>query len=331
MTKSTEQHETTQQNDFPLREMIIFSGSHHPEFADKVAEHLGVEVGDAHIERFANSELKVRLGESVRGRDVYICQTHSAPVNDAIMEQAIMIDAAKRASASHITAVCPFFGYARQDRKSRGREPITAKLAIDILATAGADRIVTIDVHTGQIQGFFDGPFDHLIAGPVIEDYLRKNHKDFMMVSPDAGGVKRAERFANRLGTDMAIVHKKRTATNTAEAITIIGDIKGKHCVISDDMIDTAGTICSASDLLKQNGASRVSVVATHGLFCGPAFERIAKSGIDEVIVTDTLPLPKNAPKNIHVISVSEIVARAIMAINTHGSISSIFNGENYN
>ena len=289
-----------------------------------------MSVSEAGLERFANSEVKVRLSESVRGDDVYIFQTHDAPVNDAVMEQAIMIDAAKRASAAHITAVCPFYGYVRQDRKSHGREPITARLVTDILSAAGADRIVTVDLHSGQTQGFFNGPFDHLIAGPAIEAYIRENFSDFIMVSPDAGRVKQTERFANHLGVSMAIVHKHRTGKNIAEAITIIGDVAGKHCVINDDMIDTAGTICAAADLLKKHGARQVSVVATHGLFCGPAMKRIDASGIDSVAVTDTLPLPPNPSKKITVVPVTRLVAEAIRAIHTHGSISEIFHGDNH-
>lgn len=317
-------------DNYPIRDLKIFSGSHDIGFAERVAKKLGTTVHDANIERFANSELKVRLGESVRGDDVYIFQTHNAPVNDAIMEQAILIDAAKRSSAAHITAVCPFFGYARQDRKSRGREPITARLVTDILATAGADRIVTIDLHSGQTQGFFDGPFDHLVAGPAIEAYIRQNFQEFIMVSPDAGRVKQTERYANHLGVDMAIIHKNRVGKNTAEAITVIGNVEGKHCVINDDMIDTAGTICSAADLLKKRGASRVSVVATHGLFCEPAFERIKASSIDSIAVTDTLPLPANAPSNIDVIPITDVFAKAIHAINSRGSVSELFHGENH-
>lgn len=316
----------------PPRRLLIFSGSHDPGFAQRVAEKLDTEVSESHIERFANSELKVRLGVSVRGADVFIFQTHSASVNDAIMEQAIMIDAAKRSSAAHITAVCPFMGYARQDRKSHGREPITARLVTDILSAAGADRIVSIDLHTGQIQGFFNGPFDHLIAAPAIEAYIRKNlgGTEFMMVSPDAGSVKRTEKYANHLGVEMAIIHKHRNRTNIAEAITVIGDVKGKHCLMTDDMIDTAGTVCSAADLLKKRGAAKVSVFATHGLFCGPAFDRIKSSGIDMLAVTDTLPLPKNAPKSIKVIPVSGLMAEAVRAIHMHGSVSEIFHGENH-
>lgn len=316
--------------DFPPRRLMLFSGSHDIGFAERVAKSLGTSLCNAHIERFANSELKVRLDESVRGADVFIFQTHNAPVNDAIMEQAIMIDAAKRSSAAHITAVCPFLGYARQDRKSRGREPITARLVTDIFSVAGADRIVTIDLHSGQAQGFFDGPFDHLIASPAIESYIQKKYTNFVMVSPDAGRVKQTERFANHLSVPMAIVHKHRTGTNIAEAITIIGNIAGKHCIINDDMIDTAGTICAAADLLKTHGATRVSVVATHGLFYGPAFERIRNSSIDEIAVTDTLPLPQDAPKNITVIPITDLVAEAIEAIHSHGSVSEIFHGENH-
>ena len=246
-----------------MRSMQIISGSSHPKLAAAVAKKLGVTLNNARLQHFANGEMKCQLGESVRGADVFIMQTHSAPVNDALMEQAILIDAAKRASARHITAVCPLLGYARQDRKSSGREPITAKLVVDILSVAGADRIVSIDLHTGQIQGFFDGPFDHLVAMPVLTEYLRKQYgNDFVIVSPDSGRVKATEKFAGRLGVDIAVIHKSRPHNNQVQiTLDIIGDVKGKVCIINDDMIDTAGTICAASAQLKKHGAKSVVVV----------------------------------------------------------------------
>lgn len=315
-----------------MRTMQIISGSNHPALAAAVAKKLGIPLNDGGLQHFANGEMKCQLGESVRGADVFIMQTHSAPVNDALMEQAILIDAAKRASARHITAVCPLLGYARQDRKSSGREPITAKLVVDILSVAGADRIVSIDLHTGQIQGFFDGPFDHLVAMPVLTDYLHNKYgDDFVIVSPDSGRVKATEKYAGRLGVDIAVIHKSRPSNNQVKInLDIIGDVKGKVCIINDDMIDTAGTICAASAQLKKHGAKSVVVVATHGLFSQPASERIAASDIDNIIVTDTVPLsddPKLPP--IEVVSIVDLLASAIEAIFERRSVSALFNGEN--
>jgi ribose-phosphate pyrophosphokinase len=314
------------------RHMQILSGSHHPVLAEHIAKRLGVAVSPVQITRFANSELRCKIDRSVRGADVFVIQTHSNPVNDAVMEQAIIIDAVKRASARHITAVCPFMGYARQDRKSSGREPITAKLVVDILKVAGADRIVSVDLHTGQIQGFFDGPFDHLIAMPVLLHYLQKKlGSDCVIVSPDAGRVKLSEKYANRLGADLAIIHKKReTKGNDAEALHLIGDVKGRHCVVIDDMIDGAGTVCAAAKQLKKHGATAVSVLATHGLFSDPAADRLKKSEIDFLAVTDTVPLSvKLNNPTIEVISVVDLIAEAIGAIFEERSVSALFNGEN--
>jgi ribose-phosphate pyrophosphokinase len=314
------------------KRLHIFTGSHYPGLAEKVAKKLGIKLSETNLERFANGEIKCHLDESVRGADVFIFQAHNGSVGEAILEQAILIDAAKRASATHITAVCPFFGYARQDRKSSGREPITAKLVVDILAVAGADRIVSIDLHTGQIQGFFNGPFDHLISLPALANHLKSRFdKDCIIVSPDAGRVKLAERYASRLGTELAIVHKSRVRKNQAEALGVIGDVDGKHCVLVDDMIDTAGTMCAAADLLKKKGAKTVSAVATHGLFSTPALERLEKSSIDHLAVTDTLPLPKNIPSGlkIEVVSIIPLLSSAIQAIFEEDSVSAIFDGEN--
>lgn len=315
-----------------MRRMQIISGSSHPDLAIAVAKKLGVPLSDARLQHFANGEMKCQLSESARGADVFIMQTHSAPVNDALMEQAILIDAAKRASARHITAVCPLLGYARQDRKSSGREPITAKLVVDLLTVAGADRIVSIDLHTGQIQAFFDGPFDHLVAMPVLTDYLHERYGDnFVIVSPDAGRVKATEKFAGRLGVDIAVIHKSRPKNNEVEIkLDIIGDVKGKVCIINDDMIDTAGTICAASAQLKRHGAKSVIVVATHGLFSEPAGERIAASDIDNIIVTDTVPLPKDPNlSHVEVVSIVDLLASAMEAIFEERSVSALFDGDN--
>lgn len=315
-----------------IKRLQIFSGSHHAALAEQVAARLGIPMSQAKLQMFANGEVKCQLDESVRGADVFIFQAHTKSVSEAIMEQAIMIDAARRASARHITAVCPFFGYARQDRKSLGREPITAKLVVDIFAVAGANRIVSIDLHTGQIQGFFNGPFDHLIALPVLADHIQKKFgKKFVIVSPDAGRVKLAERYASRLGVDLAIVHKRRSRINHSEGLDVIGDVKGQQCVIIDDMIDTAGTVCAAASQLKEHGAANVAVAATHGLFSPPAAERLKESAIDYIAVTDTIPLDSAAPPfdNIEVISIVNLLAETTKAIFEQRSVSALFNGEN--
>ncbi len=321
-------------NTINSKKLQIFSGSHHTQLAKMVAERLGVGLSDTGIEKFANGEIKCHLEESVRGADVFVFQAHNGSVAEAIMEQAIIIDAAKRASARHVTAVCPFFGYARQDRKSSGREPITAKLVVDILTVAGADRIASVDLHAGQIQGFFNGPFDHLIALPVLVKHLKKKFEgeDLVIVSPDAGRVKLTERYASRLGADIAIVHKRRSRKNEAEAIDIIGNIKGKRCIIIDDMIDTAGTMCAAAQLLIDNGAKGVSAAATHGIFSDPAVERLKNSPIDHLAVTNTLPLPEKSKqlKSLEVVSVVDLLADAVQAIFEQSSVSALFDGLNH-
>lgn len=314
------------------KRLQILTGTHHAELAEKLAEKLGVTVSPVELTRFANGEIRCQIETSVRGADVFVVQTHSNPVNDAILEQAIMIDAAKRASARHITAVCPFMGYARQDRKASGREPISAKLVVDILKTAGADRIVSVDLHSGQIQGFFDGPFDHLIAMPVLAEHLKKTlGKDCVIVSPDTGRVKLAERYVKRLGADLAIVHKRRQSkSNAADALHLIGEVQKRHCVIIDDMIDGAGTVCAAAEQLKQRGASSVVAVATHGLFSAPAEERLKASAIDALAVTDTLPLSIKLTKpKVAIVSVVDLIADAIYAIFEERSVSALFDGEN--
>ncbi len=317
------------------RRLQIMSGRVHPALAEEVAKLLDVPIHTVQLSNFSNGEISCRLGESVRDSDVFIIQAHGAPsINDAIMEQAIMIDAAKRASARSITAVCPFLGYARQDRKSDGREPITARLVVDILAQAGADRITSVDLHAGQIQGFFDGPFDHLIARPILADYIKKHFKssDLVMVSPDAGRVKSAERYASDLDCDIAIIHKQRSTrkNDSVEARYLIGDVKGKICIITDDMIDTAGTICTAADLLAEHGAKAIYCVATHGVLSDPALERIEKSAFTKVIFTNTLPSETVAQSSkIEVLSIAPLIADAIAAIFAGNSLSAIFGGKN--
>lgn len=318
----------------PKKRLQILSGSHNGQLAEAVAKKLDTQLSPIRLERFANGEVAVQLGESARGADVFVFSTHDQPVNEAIMEQLIIIDAAKRASAKRITAVCPFFGYARQDRKSAGREPITAKLMVDLLTAAGADRIVSVDLHSGQIQGFFDGPFDHLTALPALREYVREHFgSDVVIVSPDAGRAKVAERYVRKLGADLAIVHKTRSKekVNTAQALDIVGDVSGRRCVLIDDMIDTAGTICAAADLLKERGAAEIHVLATHGVLSGPAMERLAAAPIDRVVVTDTLPLPAEGPRDkFEIVSVVPLMASAIQAIFLDESVSQIFGGENH-
>jgi len=312
--------------------MKIISGSSHPAIGEEIALCASVPLTPVHLDRFANGEINVRILESVRGDDVFIVQSHAEAVNDSILEQAILIDSAKRASAGSITAVCPFMAYARQDRKSNGREPISARLMIDILANAGADRIMTVDLHTGQIQGFMDGPFDHLIARPVLVDYLRENFskENLVIVSPDAGRVKSSERYSNELDCELAIIHKHRSANSKKSAVAkhLIGDVEGRVCIIVDDMIDTAGTLCSAADLLMQNGADRVIGVATHGLFSGPAKERIMSSAFEKIIVTNTLPQDSSF-KKLEILSVAPLIASSIKAVYSGDSVSALFNDSN--
>jgi ribose-phosphate pyrophosphokinase len=324
--------------ELPAKKILrLYSGSAHPTLAAEVARHLGVDLGEPNIRRFANGEIHCRFDESVRGADVFLIQAHTGwdgrSVNDAIWEQLEMVDAAKRGSAKRITAVCPYYGYSRQDRKAEGREPISAKLVADLLTAAGVDRMVSIDLHSGQIQGFFDKPVDHLVAMPVLLDYLRREApSDVVVVSPDAGRVKVAERYSRAIGVDLAFVHKRRVkgVANAVEARGVIGDVAGRHCVIIDDMIDTAGTIVAAADILIEQGATAVWAMATHGLLSDPATDRLKNSKIGRLVVTDTLPLPaeKQWP-GIEVLSVARILADAIDAVFEDTSVSEIFGGEN--
>ena len=315
------------------KRLELFTGRSHPALAHEIAEHLGIELGEPELVDFANTEVRCRFGESIRGADVFIVQSHVAPVNHSIMEQLIMIDAAKRASAKRITAVCAYYGYGRQDRKAEGREPITAKLVADMLTAAGADRIVSVDLHSGQIQGFFDGPFDHLTAMPVLIDYLRQNVAgDLVVVSPDIGRAKVAERYARHLDARVAFVDKRRDKkkVNVVEAKTIIGDVEGKTCVLVDDMIDTAGTICAAAEALAAAGAADIWAAATHGVLSDPALDRLKNSVISKVVITNTLPLPPDRHiDKIEVLSIAKVVADAIDAVFEDTSVSEIFGGEN--
>jgi ribose-phosphate pyrophosphokinase len=317
------------------KRLLLYSGTAHPSLATEVADVLGVHLGEPNVRRFSDGELHCRYGESIRGADVFIMQTHASPgVNDAIMEQLIMIDAAKRASAKRITAVCPYYGYARQDRKAEGREPITAKLVADMLTAAGVDRVVSVDLHAGQIQGFFDVPVDHPTALPLLADYLRKNCSSdgLVIVSPDAGGVKGAKRLANHVGADLAFVNKERPKgmPDKVLAENVIGEVAGKHCVILDDTISTGGTLCAAADLLFQKGATEVWAMATHGVLSDPATDRLKNSQISRVVITNTLPLPaEKAIDKIEVISIAGIIAAVIRAVFEDESVSEIFGGEN--
>lgn len=315
------------------RQLKLLAGRSHPKLAADIARKLKVGLSPVELGNFANGEINCRIDESVRGCDVFVIQTHSPSVNDHIIEQLLIIDAAKRASARSITAVCPFLAYARQDRKSYGREPIAARLMVDFLAAAGADRIMSVDLHSGQTQGFFDGPFDHLIAMPVLLKYIRGlKAKKLVIVSPDAGRVKLAERYASILGCEMAIIHKNRSRTrrHTVESRYLIGEVKNRTCILVDDMIDTAGTLCAAADLLAKRGANKIYGVAAHGLLSGPALERIANSPFDEVVVTDTLPIAgKLKGSNIKFVTIAPLLADAINAIVTGRSVSAIFDGRN--
>ena len=305
----------------------IFHCNANKELAKQIADIVGVPVGDAQIGTFSNGEISVNINESVRGADVFVIQSTNAPVNNHLMELLIMIDALKRASAGRITAVIPFYAYARQDRKSKPREPITAKLVADLITTAGADRVLTMDLHAPQIQGFFNIPVDNLYAMPIIANYfLEKNLKDVVVVSPDVGGVTRARGLASRLTAPLAIVDKRRPKANVAEVMNVIGDINGKNCIMIDDMVDTGGSIANAAKALIDRGAKEVYVACTHPVLSGPAFERINDSVIKELIVTDTIPLPGDKCNDkIKVLSVAPLFAEAIHRIYEALSVSKLF------
>ena len=317
------------------KRLHLISGRSNLPLAQEIADHLGVELDEPNLAEFANGEIHCRFSESVRGGDVFIIQSHSAAtgmtINDSIMEQLIMVDAARRASAKRITVVCPFYGYARQDRKSEGREPITARLLANLFIAAGVSRMVSVDLHAGQIQGFFDKPVDHLTAMPVLVDYMRTLGDDLVIVSPDTGRVKVAERYASELTADLAIVHKRRIKSqkNRVEAGDVLGDVDGRVCVLIDDMIDTGGTIVGAAEQLADRGAEEVYACTTHGVFSDPAIERLENSVIKEVAMTNTLPLPeeKNISK-IKMLSVASIIANALDAVFEDTSVSEIFGGK---
>jgi ribose-phosphate pyrophosphokinase len=313
-----------------MRDWVVLSGNANRPLAQRICEKLGKPLGHAEIRRFSDGELFVEIGENVRGRDVYVIQSTCRPVNETLMELLVMIDALKRASAKEVTAVIPYYGYARQDRKVAPRTPISAKLVADLLTSAGATRIVSMDLHAGQIQGFFNIPFDNLFARPVILDYVKKEMQgktNLVIVSPDAGGVERARAFAKRLDATVAVIDKRRTAPNVAKAMNIIGDVQGKIALILDDMIDTAGTLTEAAHAVIDHGATQVIAAATHGVLSGPAVERIRESKIDRVIVTDTMPLSAEAaatPKIVQ-LSVADLLAEAIYRIHNYDSVSNLF------
>jgi ribose-phosphate pyrophosphokinase len=311
-----------------FKSTCVFSGNASPELAQKIADYLELPMGRASVSRFSDGEVFARIQENVRGVDVYVIQSTCAPVNDSLMELLVMIDALKRASAGSITAVMPYYGYARQDRKNAPRTPITAKLVADLLSSSGVDRVVSMDLHAAQIQGFFNKPFDHLYALPVFLEHLSPRFREpAVFVSPDAGGVERTRAYAKRLGADLAIIDKRREKENVSEVMHIIGDVEGRECVILDDMIDTAGTITNAARALKDQGAKRVLAAATHPVLSGPAIERIVDSPLEEVLVTDTIPLTAEAEATgrFRVLSVAGLLGEAIKRIHHSDSVSSLF------
>ena len=315
------------------KNLMLFSGRAHPELAEAVAKELDVNVTPMTARDFANGEIYVRFEESVRGSDCFVLQSHTQPLNKWLMEQLLMIDALKRGSAKRITAILPFYPYARQDKKHRGREPISARLIADLMLTAGADRIVSVDLHTDQIQGFFDGPVDHMHAMPILTDHIKENYNldNICVVSPDAGRVKVAEKWANTLGdAPMAFVHKTRSTevANQVVANRVVGDVDGKDCVLLDDMIDTGGTIAGAVGVLKEAGARSVVIACTHGVFSDPARERLSACGAEEVITTDTLPQSTEGWSNLTVLSIAPLLARTINEIFENGSVTTLFEGE---
>src|SRR6188768_3153147 len=294
-------------------QLKLFSGSAHPALAQEIAEHLGIPLGAARLHRFPDSEVSFQIDENIRGTDVFIIQPTCSPVDEHIMEMCVMIDAFRRSSASRITAVIPYYGYARQDRKDKPRVPISAKLVANLLGAAGANRVLTMDLHKAQIQGFFDIPVDHLFAAPVIIDYLdRQKFGPVTIVSPDVGGAERARAYAKRLDADLAIVDKRRSEDGTAEVMNVVGDVRGKICVIADDIIDTAGTIQKAAQALKENGATRVLAAAVHGVLSGPAMKRIEAAPLDRLVITNTVPLTpeKAACEKVVVLSVARLLAQ---------------------
>lgn len=308
------------------RALKIISGNANPSLSKEISNYLETQLVDVLLTRFSDGEIRVQINENVRGADVFVIQSLTHPTNDSIMELLLLLDALKRSSAHRITAVIPYYAYARQDRKDKPRVPISAKLLADLIQTAGAHRVLTVDLHSAQIQGFFNIPVDNIFALPVIYEYLKaKNIEDLVIVSPDAGGVERARMLQNRLGGNLAIIYKKRPAPNVVETLDVIGDVKDKNAVIIDDIIDTAGTIVAAADMLISKGAKSVIAACTHPVFSGPAVERLKNSCISEVIVTNTIPVEGKEFDKLTVISVAELIGEAIKRINIESSVSSLF------
>jgi ribose-phosphate pyrophosphokinase len=315
------------------KSLVLLSGGAYPELADEIAETIGASVTPTTRREFANGELFIRPNESVRGADAFVIQSHTTPINDWLMESLILVDALKRASAKRITVVAPFYPYARQDKKHRGREPISARLIADLFKTAGADRLMAVDLHTAQIQGFFDGPVDHLFALPLLADYVREKYgrEDLVVVSPDTGRVRTAEQWADELGgRDLAFVHKTRDIDSANEAVAnrVVGEIAGRCCLLIDDMIDTGGSITKAAELLDREGATDIVVAATHGIFSGAATDNLKNSRISEIVVTNTLPIrPEQHFDKLTVLSIAPLLGKAIKEVFEDGSVTSLFAG----
>jgi ribose-phosphate pyrophosphokinase len=315
------------------KRMMLFSGRAFPELGREIGDYLGIQPTPTTLFDFANGEIFVRFLESVRGCDAFVLQSHTSPINQQIMEQLIMVDALKRASAKRITVVTPFFGYARQDKKSRGREPISARLMADLFQTAGADRLMAVDLHTAQIQGFFDGPVDHLFALPILATYLegKLDLSEVTVVAPDAGRVRVCERWTDRLGCPLAIIHKRRDpdVANQVKVLEVVGKVAGRTCILVDDMIDTGATIANAAEILFTQGAAQVIVTATHGVLSGNAVDLLKNSAVSEVIVTNTLPIqPEKQFDKLTVLSIAPLIARAITEVFSQGSVTSLFDGQ---
>ena len=312
-----------------IRRVCLFTGNANPELAQEIAAVLDTPLGESRVSRFSDGETFCEINENVRGLDTYVIQPTCSPVNDNLMELLILCDALRRASAASITAVIPYYGYARQDRKVAPRTPITSKLVADLLVASGVDRVLGVDLHAGQIQGFFNIPFDHLYALPVfLEDYLKHEYdRDVVFISPDAGGVERTRAYSKRLGAGLAIIDKRRERANVSEVMHLIGDVRGRSCVIVDDLIDTAGTLCNAAEAAMKSGAARVAACASHGVLSGPAVQRIEASPLEEVVVTNSIPLSLEAKacKKIRVISIGRLLGEAIRRIHNSDSVSSLF------
>jgi ribose-phosphate pyrophosphokinase len=318
------------------KKMMLFTGTTHPELAEEIAANLGIAVSPMKISRFASGEIYVRAEESVRGADVFVVQTHADPVNESIMEQLIMLDAMKRASAKRITAVVPYYGYSRQDKKALAREPISAKLVADLLSVAGADRVVSVDLHSGQIQGYFDFPFDHLTALPILSEYLRDElglyGDDLVVVAPDAGRIKTAEKLREALHADLAFLYKRRSRrqAHKIEEMAVVGEVEGRPCVLVDDMIDTAGTVTKGAAALAAMGAGPIYVGATHPVLSGKAVQLLEEAPIEQVVVTNTMPIPEEKRSaKLRVLSIAPLIASALRAVFEDTSVSEIFRGEN--